>query len=112
MDQENSEQKLERAIRLHNAGKLDDAEALYREVLHDAPGQQTALHLTGLIAHQRGRYREAVTLIEKPLAGAARPPAIHTNCGIAYRALGELEQAARHIAWAIALDPEFANAHQ
>ena len=112
MDQENSEQKLERAIRLHNEGKLDDAEALYREVLHDAPGHQTALHLCGLIAHQRGRYREAVTLIEMALAGGATTAAIHTNCGVAYRALGELDKAARHIAQAIALDPEFANAHQ
>lgn len=111
MDQENNDQKLERAVRLHNEGKLDDAEALYREVLADAPGQQTALHLSGLIAHQRGRYREAVTLINMALAGGATTAAIHTNCGVAYRALGELDNAAWHIAWAIKLDPEFADAH-
>ncbi len=111
MDQENNEQKLERAILLHNEGRLDDAEALYREVLRDKPGHQAALHLSGLIAHQRGRYREAVTLIEMALAGGATTAAIHTNCGVAYRALGELDQAARHIARAIALDPEFADAH-
>src|SRR3990172_6981841 len=100
MDQENTEQKLERAIRLHNEGKLDAAEALYRELLHDTPGHQAALHLSGVIAHQRGRYREAVTLIEMALAGGATTPAIHTNLGVAYRALGELELAARQIAWA------------
>ena len=111
MDQENNEQKLERAIRLHNEGELDEAEALYREVLRDMPGQQTALHLSGLIAHQRGRYREAVSLIETALAGGATTAAIHTNCGVAYRALGEFDKAAWHIAWAIALDPEFADAH-
>ena len=111
MDQENSDQKLERAIRLHNEGRLDAAEALYREVLRDMPRNQAALHLSGVIAHQRGRHREAVTLIEMALVGGARTAAIHTNCGVAYRALGELDQAARHIAWAIALDPEFADAH-
>ena len=111
MDQEDNEQKLERAIGLHNAGRLDDAEALYRDVLRDEPGHQAALHLSGVIAHQRGRYREAVTLIEKALAGGATTAAIHTNCGLAYRALGELEPAARHIASAIALDPESADAH-
>jgi tetratricopeptide (TPR) repeat protein len=111
MDQNDNEQKLQRAIRLHSEGSLDDADALYREVLRESPGNQTALHLSGVIAHQRGRHREAVTLIEMALAGGATTAAIHTNCGVAYRALGELEQAARHIGWAIALDPEFAEAH-
>jgi Flp pilus assembly protein TadD len=94
MDQESNDQKLERAVDLHNAGRLDDAEALYREVLRDAPDHQTALHLSGLIAHQCGRHREAVTLIERALAGGAVTAPIHTNCGVAYRALGEFEQAA------------------
>jgi len=111
MDQETNEQKLERAIRLHNEGDLDEAESLYREVLRDAPEHQTALHLSGLIAHKRGRYREATKLIEAALAGGATTAAIHNNCGVAYRALGEFVSAAWHIAWAIKLDPEFADAH-
>lgn len=111
MDQEDIEQKLERAIRLHNEGKLDAAEALYGEVLQDNPGQQTALHLSGLIAHQRGRYREAVGLITRAIEGGAATAAIHTNIGVAYRALGEFDIAAWHIAWAISLDPESADAH-
>ncbi len=111
MDQENNEQKLERAIGLHNAGKLDAAEALYREVLQDTPGNQAALHLSGLIAHQRGRYREAVRLIEMALAGGATTAPIHSNCGVAYRALGEFDRAAQHFTRAIQLDPGFAEAH-
>ena len=111
MDQENNEQKLTRAIRLHDEGKLEHAEALYQELLRDEPGHQVALHLTGLIAYQRGRYREAVGLMEQALSCGAANPAIYTNCGLAYRALGELEQAARQIAWAIALDPEIADSH-
>jgi tetratricopeptide (TPR) repeat protein len=111
MDQESNDQKLERAVVLHNAGRLDDAEALYREVLHNEPGHQAALHLSGLIAYERGRFREAVTLIEMALAGGAITAPIHTNCGVAYRALGELDQAARHIASAIALDPSYVVAH-
>lgn len=38
MDQESNDQKLQRAIGLHNEGKLDAAEALYRELLRDLPG--------------------------------------------------------------------------
>ena len=111
MDQESNEQKLKRAMRLHDEGRLDEAEALYRELLRDEPGHQVVLHLSGLIAFQRGRYREAVTLMEMALAGGATNVAIYMNCGLAYRALGDLDKAARHIAWAIALDPESADAH-
>ncbi len=111
MDPDDKKEKLERAVRLHNEGKLDAAEALYRELLRVDPGHQTALHLLGVIAHQHGRFREAVTLIQMAIAGGARTAPIHTNCGIAFRALGELETAARHISWAIALDSEFAPAH-
>ena len=111
MDQETNEQKLERAVRLHNESNLDGAESLYRELLHDNPAHQAALHLSGLIAHQRGCHREAVELIEKALLGGATTAVIHTNCGVAYRALGETDKAAWHMAWAIALDPEYAGAH-
>ncbi len=111
MDQESNEQKLERAVRLHNEGNLDGAETLYRELLQDNPAHQAALHLSGLIAHQRGRHREAVELIEKALIGGAATAVIHTNCGVAYRALGETDKAAWHMAWAIALEPAYVGAH-
>ncbi len=111
MDQESNEQKLKRAMRLHDEGEWERAEALYRELLRDQPGHQVALHLSGLIAYQRGRYREAVDLMEMALVGGAGNVAMYTNCGLAYRALGELDKAALRIAWAIALDPESADAH-
>ena len=111
MDQEDNEQKLARAIRLHNEGQLDAAEALYRELLQAVPGHQVALHLAGLVAHQRGRHREAVNLIEMALAGGAATAPIHSNCGVAYRALGEFDRAAQHFARAIELDADFAEAH-
>ncbi|HEY5291310.1 MAG TPA: glycosyltransferase 61 family protein [Burkholderiales bacterium] len=111
MNPESNEHKLERALRLHRENRLDEAETLYREVLQQSPGHQTALHLSGLVAYERGRYREAVSLIEQALAGGAKTAAIYNNCGAAYRALGEFETAARHFAQALALDPEFADAH-
>ena len=111
MNSENNEQKLERALRLHHESRLDDADALYREILRESPGHQTALHLAGLVAYQRGRHREAVNLIEMALAGGANAPPIHNNCGAAYRALGEFNMAMRHFAQALALNPEFADAH-
>jgi hypothetical protein len=49
-------QTLQRAIEAHQAGRLDDAEALlYRRVLEMRAGQPDALHYLGVLHHQRGQ---------------------------------------------------------
>ena len=88
MNPEDIEQKLQRAIRLHRQRRLDEAEVIYREVLRAAPGNTEALHMCGLVAHQRGRHREAASLIELAIAADPSDPLKHNNCGEAYRALG------------------------
>ena len=45
---------LNEGLDLHQAGKLDQAEQKYRQVLDQEPGNQDALHFLGLISHQRG----------------------------------------------------------
>ncbi len=97
---------LAQAIRLHQAGRLAEAEALYREVLATAPGEPEALHFLGLIAHQRGEPQKAVELIERAIAGAGGIAAYHSNLGEAYRALGRGEEAIRCYRRALALTPD------
>ena len=59
------------AVRLHEQGRLDEAEPLYRDVLaHDA-GNPSALYLCGLLGLQRGQPDEAAILLGR--AAAARP---------------------------------------
>ena len=43
------------AVRLHQAGELGRAEALYREAIAAAPDDADALHLPGVLAHQQGQ---------------------------------------------------------
>jgi Flp pilus assembly protein TadD len=52
----------------HKAGKLPEAEHLYRRVLRFDPDNADALHLLGVIASQLGRPAEAVELIAKAVA--------------------------------------------
>ena len=40
------------AIRHHQAGRLQAAEQIYRQILAVGPGQAEALHLLGLISHR------------------------------------------------------------
>jgi len=41
------------AVQLHLAGRLDEAETIYRRILLSEPAQTDALHLLGVIAYQR-----------------------------------------------------------
>jgi len=51
------------AVQHHQAGRLGDAEALYRQILGVQPGHAEAMHCLGVIAHQAGRHDLAVKLI-------------------------------------------------
>ncbi|HXC92257.1 MAG TPA: sulfotransferase [Stellaceae bacterium] len=93
------------------AGRRDRAEALYRKVLQKAPDHADALHLLGLIAHQRGRHQRAVKLIERALAIAPDFPAAHANLGSALKAMGRRTAASAAYHRAIALNPNYAVAH-
>jgi len=66
--------QLAQALRLQQAGDLAGAEGLYRQVLLQRPGQPDALHLLGLVQHQKGDSAAAVPLIEEALAG--KPDAV------------------------------------
>ena len=59
---------LQSAIDHHQANRLDAAERLYRHLLGVEPGHADALHLLGVLLHQRGLHAQAVELIERALS--------------------------------------------
>ncbi|MFO1311060.1 MAG: class I SAM-dependent methyltransferase [Burkholderiales bacterium] len=59
------------ALALHQAGRLADADAAYRAALDLSPGDTDCLHMQGVLAYQRGRFADALRLID--LAREARP---------------------------------------
>jgi tetratricopeptide (TPR) repeat protein len=101
-----------RAAYAHDqAGRRDRAEALYRKVLQKAPDHADALHLLGVIAHERGRHPRAIQLIERALAIVPDFPAAHANLGSALKAMGRRTEAVAGYRRAIALKPDYAVAH-
>jgi predicted O-linked N-acetylglucosamine transferase (SPINDLY family) len=96
---------LQQALALHQAGRLGEAEPLYRRALAATPGDWAALHLVGALCLQQGRHDEALALIEAALT--ARPDAVESlrNLAIALDALGRKPEALAALDRALALQP-------
>ena len=65
---------LRAAVRLHQAGDLSRAEALYREAIAAAADDADALHLLGMLAFERRQYDKAAASIRR--APAPKPSTI------------------------------------
>lgn len=102
---------LQAAIGHHQAGRLQEAERLYREILAADARHSGALHLLGLIAHQVGQNEAAAALIGDAIAIDGAKSAYHSNLGLALQALKRLEEALAAHETALRLQPDFANAH-
>src|SRR5262245_5863180 len=69
---------LRRATAHHQRGQLNDAEALYRQALTRQPQNFDALHLLGVLMHQRGKSLDAIELIDKALKTNEQSAAAHS----------------------------------
>jgi tetratricopeptide (TPR) repeat protein len=99
------------ALQHHQAGRLQEAERLYRQVLVQQPEHAIAMHHLGLIAYQMGRNGVAVDLIRRAIALDPNLPDAHNNLGNALRGQGQLDEAIASSRHAIALKPNFPEAH-
>jgi protein O-GlcNAc transferase len=102
---------LDQALAHHQAGRFNEAEALYRQILQARPDDADALHLLGVLAHQVGDHEEAVTKIKRAIAINPRIPEYHNNLAEALRALGELAAATAAYRGALRLRADFPEAH-
>ncbi len=98
-------------VRLHQSGRLDEAEAVYRQVLEAEPSHADSLHLLGVAATQRGRHEEAVELIGRAIAENGAMAPFHSNLGTSLRSLGRFAEAEACYRRAIEMKPDYADAH-
>ena len=102
--------RVEEGLQHHGAGRLREAEALYRQALAEDPHNIDALHFLGVVALQRGDPGQAVLLISQALSrNPANPPACN-NLGLALAAQGKRREAVSAWLDALARHPEFADA--
>ncbi len=99
------------ALRLHRAGALAQAEALYRQILAARPDHAQTLHNLGVLARQTGRDALAADLFAQTLALEDSNPALHAALGASLRRLGRTAEAAEAWRRAVDLNPDQAEAH-
>lgn len=90
----------------HQAGRLAEAEALYRRILARVPRHADSLHLLGVIAGQTGRLDMAVQAISQAIAVNGREGEYHANLGNALFAQGRIGEAVACFSRAASLAPD------
>ena len=105
------QQAMQIAAEHHQAGRLAEAEKIYRQVLSQQPRNAGALHLLGVIALQVGRPDTAIELIRQAIALNAVVAEFHNNLGNALRDRQLLDEAIAAYRQALRLKPDLAVAH-
>ncbi len=98
--------QLQQAMQLHQAGRLDDAERLYRRLIAANPRHADALHLLGLAYAQRRRFDDAARLIRRAVDLMPAEALFHINMGNVQVELGRGEEALASFRRAHELQPD------
>ncbi len=100
-------QAYELGLQHHQAGRLTEAESVYRQILAQDPNHAGCLHLLGLLAWNGGRIDIAEQFISRAVAKRPDEPAFHYNLGIIYRRMGRLPEATKAHREAVRLNPNY-----
>jgi protein O-GlcNAc transferase len=100
------QQAIQHGMSLHQAGRMADAEAVYRQILAQDPNQAEALHLLGMVAFQNGQSETALELMNRSIQLKPGVAGFFNNLGGVLAALLRQEEAAAAFRQAIALRGE------
>ena len=98
------------ALQLHQAGRLPEAEQLYRQTLAADPDCPDALHLLGMLALQSGHTQPAIELIGRAVKLVPDEATFYGNLGLALAAAGRNTEAQASCERALSLRPDFEEA--
>ncbi len=99
-------------LRLHRAGRLQEAEQVYRQVLAASPAHADSLHMLGVVATQCGQPEAALSCIDQAIALKPSVAMFHVNRAAALLALRQLDAALAACQQALRLKRNCAEAYQ
>jgi protein O-GlcNAc transferase len=101
-----SQATLEAAMAHHRAGRLDDAERLYRLACGSDPNNARAFHLLGVVAHQLSRP-DAAALVGRAVTLRPDFAEAHNDRGVILAANGLFAEALSCFQRAVAINPGY-----
>jgi Tfp pilus assembly protein PilF len=104
-------ERIKQGVQLQQAGKLDQATAIYQEVLRQDANNADAWHFLGVAALERRMPENGRELIERSLQLKPDNAIYHHNMAAALAELGDLENAETHYREAVRLKPDYAEAY-
>jgi predicted O-linked N-acetylglucosamine transferase (SPINDLY family) len=102
---------LAQAIQLHQSGRLDQAESIYRQLLATSPNSANILHLLGMLLFQKGQRKEGLAHLRHAVNSDPSVAIYHLNFGSALAQDGQVQEAIAETRKALALTPDHAQAH-
>lgn len=97
--------ELQQALKLHQSGRYQEAETIYRRAIAQQPDHPVVPHLLGVLAAQTGRFDEANDLLRKATERQPRNPEVFNDIGGLAAMLGRLAEAETWLRKAIAIAP-------
>ncbi|HEX4273150.1 MAG TPA: tetratricopeptide repeat protein, partial [Rhizomicrobium sp.] len=104
-------QLFEQGLAAHRAGRLDQAERLYRQILRVDAASFPALHMLGFLKAQQGKYDDAITLLHKAVRKNPTDPAALAHYAHALMAAQRFGDALAAYDRLLALQPNHFEAH-
>jgi tetratricopeptide (TPR) repeat protein len=98
-------------IEYQNAGRLEQAEHIYRQIHAAVPQHADPPHLLGAIARERGDLDEAARCIAQAIALNPQCAVFHNNLGAVYDEMNRHDEAESSYRRAVDLAPQMADAH-
>src|SRR5438105_3997129 len=98
--------EFERALRLHQQGKLREAFLRYDAIIQAEPQHAGALHFSGVVLHQAGKHAEAITRIRASISIDPNVADAWSNLALALEAVDRREAAINALKQAATLAPK------
>jgi protein O-GlcNAc transferase len=98
--------EFDRALRLHQEGKLREAYFRYDAILRAQPGHAGALHYSGVVLYQSGKLPEAAERIRASLKAQPAQPDAWSNLALVLEAAGRREAAVNALREAVRVAPQ------
>jgi protein O-GlcNAc transferase len=95
------------AVAHHRAGRLADADILYRKARSAAPRHFDVLHLSGLAAYQLGNVADAVDWLERAHRLDRKSVVCEMRLGLALLMAGRVADAEAHLRTVVKRQPDF-----